>query len=239
MFCSKCGTQVGDNEKFCKICGTPVKAQAAAPVMQQAPVYQQPAAQPVQPAPQPVVQQVQYAQPVYQQPVQAVPQAVPSLAKEKGGPRRTCFVVGLITCILLILETFPAILIGGMMFLVGPLAMMLGASNSEDLFGYGLLICLGGFVLLALAIVSIVFNGISSKITAKRPASKCRSLRMAAAVMTFIDAVIVIAPVIGVNYVMSDAEFFYAIFAVTFIMAVVFLVLAIITNSKEKKLASA
>ena len=92
---------------------------------------------------------------------------------------------------------------------------------------------------MAVAIVSIVFNGICTKITGKRPASKCRSLRMAAAIMTFIDAVIVIAPIIGLNYMMSDAEFFYAIYAVTFIMAAVFLVLAIITNSKEKKLASA
>ena len=38
---------------------------------------------------------------------------------------------------------------------------------------------------------------------------------------------------------MSDAEFFYGIFAVVLIMAIVYFVLAIITNSKEKKLASA
>ena len=69
MFCSKCGAQVGDNEKFCKVCGTPVKVQAAPPVTQQAPVYQQPAPQP---APQPVPQP---APAVYQQPVQAYPQA--------------------------------------------------------------------------------------------------------------------------------------------------------------------
>ena len=230
MFCSNCGAQVGDNEKFCKVCGTPVNVQAAAPVYQQ-------------PVPQPAVQQVQPAPVVYQQPVQAVPQAVsqavPAPANVKAGPRRACFVVGLITCILLILETFPALAIGAMMIFVGPLAMMLGASNSEDLFVNGLLVCLGGFILMAVAIVSIVFNGICTKITGKRPASKCRSLRMAATIMTFIDAVIVIAPIIGLNYMMSDAEFFYAIYAVTFIMAAVFLVLAIITNNKEKKLASA
>lgn len=230
MFCSNCGAQVGDNEKFCKVCGTAVNVQAAAPVMQQAPVYQQPVPQPaVQPAVQPA--------PVYQQPVQAVPQAA-APAKVKGGPRRACFVVGLITDIMLILEIFPAGAIGVMMFFVGPFAMMLGASNSDDLFVYGLLILLGAAILLAMAIVSIVLNGICTKITGRRPASKCRSLRMAAAIITMIDSVIVIAPIIGLNNIMSDAEFFYGIFAVTFIMAIVFLVLAIITNSKEKKLAA-
>ena len=215
MFCSNCGAQVGDNEKFCKVCGTAVNVQAAAPVMQQAPVYQQP-------VPQPAVQ----------------PAVQPAPAKVKGGPRRACFVVGLITDIMLILEIFPAGAIGVMMFFVGPFAMMLGASNSDDLFVYGLLILLGAAILLAMAIVSIVLNGICTKITGRRPASKCRSLRMAASIITMIDAVIVIAPIIGLNNIMSDAEFFYGIFAVTFIMAIVFLVLAIITNSKEKKLAA-
>ena len=230
MFCSNCGAQVGDNEKFCKVCGTAVNVQAAAPVMQQAPVYQQPVPQPaVQPAVQPA--------PVYQQPVQEVPQAA-APAKAKGGPRRACFVVGLITDIMLILEIFPAGAIGVMMFFVGPFAMMLGASNSDDLFVYGLLILLGAAILLAMAIVSIVLNGICTKITGRRPASKCRSLRMAASIITMIDSVIVIAPIIGLNNIMSDAEFFYGIFALTFIMAIVFLVLAIITNSKEKKLAA-
>ena len=227
MFCSNCGAQVGDNEKFCKVCGTAVNVQADAPVMQQAPVYQQPAPQPaVQPAP------------VYQQPVQAAPQAAQTPAKVKGGPRRTCFVIGLITDILLLLEIFPAGAIGVIMFFAGPFAMMLGASGSDDLFVYGLLILFAAAILMALAIVSIVLNGICTKITGRRPASKCRSLRMAAAIITMIDAVIVIAPIIGLNNIMSDAEFFYGIFALTFIMAIVFLVLAIITNSKEKKLAA-
>ena len=30
MFCSKCGTQLGDQYKFCKTCGTPVNVQAPA-----------------------------------------------------------------------------------------------------------------------------------------------------------------------------------------------------------------
>lgn len=237
MFCSNCGSPVGDQEKFCKMCGTPVSAQAPAQVAQPAPApapvaQPAPAAQPV-PAPQP-------APAVYQQPVQAAPQpAAPALAKEKAGPRRTCFVVGLITCILLILMNLPAFVMGGLMFFVGPLAMMLGASNYEDIFGIGLLVCFGAFLLIDMAIISIVFNGISSKITAKRPASKCRSFRMAAAIMVLIDALITIAPIIGLNNMMSDAEFFYAIYAVVFIMAVVFFVLTLITNSKEKKLASA
>lgn len=233
MFCSNCGSQVGDQEKFCKVCGTPVNVQAAT-VAQPAPA---PAAQYV-PAPLPVA--TQPAPAVYQQPVQAAPQtAAPALAKEKAGPRRTCFVVGLITCILLILMNLPAFAMGGLMFFVGPLAMMLGASNYEDIFGIGLLVCFGAFLLIDMAIISIVFNGISSKITAKRPASKCRSFRMAAAIMVLIDALITIAPIIGLNSMMSDAEFFYAIYAVVFIMAVVFFVLTLITNSKEKKLASA
>lgn len=233
MFCSNCGAQVGDNEKFCKVCGTPVKVQAAPPVTQQAPVYQQPAPQP---APQPVPQP---APAVYQQPVQAAPQAVPTSASTKGGPRRACFVVGLISCILLILETMPVFVMGGLVFFIGPLAMMLGA-DTGDLFGIGLLVCLGGFILMDAAIISIVLNGISSKITAKRPASKCRRLRMIAAVMTFIDATIVIAPVIGLTQMVSDSEIFLgAVFIITFIMAAIFLTLAIITNNKEKKLASA
>ena len=45
--------------------------------------------------------------------------------------------------------------------------------------------------------------------------------------------------ILGLNNMMSGAEFFYAIYAVVFIMAVVFFVLTLITNSKEKKLASA
>ena len=237
MFCSNCGSPVGDQEKFCKMCGTPISDQAPAQVAQPAPApapvaQPAPAAQPV-PAPQP-------APAVYQQPVQAAPQpAAPALAKEKAGPRRTCFVIGLITCIMLIVINLPAFAIGGTMLIVSPFALMLGASNSDDIFVIGLLVCIGAFLLIDMAIISIVFNSISSKITAKRPASKCRMFRMAAAIMLLVDALITVAPIIGLNYMMSDAEFFYAIYAVVFIMAVVFFVLAIITNSKEKKLASA
>lgn len=255
MFCSKCGSPVGEQEKFCKVCGKPVNVQAAAPAAQPAPVAQPapapaPAAQPVtvqqpitpQPAPavyqQPVAPQPAPA--VYQQPVQAPVQAAATApAKEKGGPRRTCFVVGLITCIMLIVMNVPAVAVGVTMLIVGPFAMMLGASNSEDIFGVGLLVCLGAALLVALAVVSIVFNGISSKVTAKRPASKCKTFRMAAGIMVLIDALITIAPVIGVNNMMSDAEFFYVLYGLVLIMAIVFFILAIITNSKEKKLASA
>ena len=252
MFCSNCGAPLGDQDKFCKACGTPVSVQPAAPqpapaqpVAAPAPAVQQPVPQPVaaapiaQPVPAavPVAQPVPQPAPVYQQPVTAAPQ--PALANAKGGPRRACFVVGLITCILLIIETLPALAIGCTMLIAGPIGMIFGASNSEDLLGYGLLICLGGFILMDMAIISIVFNGICTKITAKRPASKCRALRMAAAIMVLADAAIVIAPVIGLNQIMSDAQFFYGIFAVTFIMAAVFFVLALITNSKEKKLAAA
>ena len=247
MFCSNCGAPLGDQDKFCKACGTPVSVQpaapqpapaqpVAAPAPVSAPVAAAPIAQPV-PAAVPVAQPVPQPAPVYQQPVTAAPQ--PALANAKGGPRRACFVVGLITCILLIIETLPALAIGCTMLIAGPIGMIFGASNSEDLLGYGLLICLGGFILMDMAIISIVFNGICTKITAKRPASKCRALRMAAAIMVLADAAIVIAPVIGLNQIMSDAQFFYGIFAVTFIMAAVFFVLALITNSKEKKLAAA
>ena len=249
MFCSNCGAPLGDQDKFCKVCGTPVSVQpaapqpapakpVAAPAPVAAPVAAAPIAQPV-PAAAPVAQPVPQPAPVYQQPVTAAPQPAPALANAKGGPRRACFVVGLITCILLIIETLPALAIGCTMLIAGPIGMIFGASNSEDLLGYGLLICLGGFILMDMAIISIVFNGICTKITAKRPASKCRALRMAAAIMVLADAAIVIAPVIGINQIMSDAQFFYGIFAVTFIMAVVFFVLALITNSKEKKLAAA
>ena len=240
MFCSNCGAPLGDQDKFCKACGTPVSVQPAAPqpapaqpVAAPAPAVQQPVPQPVAAAP--IAQPVSAAVPV----AQPLPQPAPALANAKGGPRRACFVVGLITCILLIIETLPALAIGCTMLIAGPIGMIFGASNSEDLLGYGLLICLGGFILMDMAIISIVFNGICTKITAKRPASKCRALRMAAAIMVLADAAIVIAPVIGLNQIMSDAQFFYGIFAVTFIMAAVFFVLALITNSKEKKLAAA
>lgn len=240
MFCSNCGAPLGDQDKFCKVCGTPVSVQPAAPQPAPAQPVAAPAPVAAQPAPAPAVQQpVPQPAPVYQQPVTAAPQPAPALANAKGGPRRACFVVGLITCILLIIETLPALAIGCTMLIAGPIGMIFGASNSEDLLGYGLLICLGGFILMDMAIISIVFNGICTKITAKRPASKCRALRMAAAIMVLADAAIVIAPVIGINQIMSDAQFFYGIFAVTFIMAVVFFVLALITNSKEKKLAAA
>ncbi len=241
MYCANCGSPVGDQEKFCSSCGTPVLAQAAAPVAQQ--TASQPVQQPVQqPAPQPVPV-MQPASVVYQQPVQTAPRAfpqtvAPALAEVKAGPRKACFVIGLITCILLIIVNLPSFVIGGMMFFVGPLAMMLGASNSEDMFLYGMLICLGTFVLIDAAVVSIVFNGISTKITAKRPASKCRSFRMAAAIIVLADALITVAPIIWLNDLMGGAEVFYAIFAVVFIMTIVYMVLAVITNSKEKKLAS-
>lgn len=51
MFCSNCGTQVGDTEKFCKVCGKPLNVQAAMPVMQQEPVNQQPVSEQQVPAP--------------------------------------------------------------------------------------------------------------------------------------------------------------------------------------------
>ena len=98
MFCSNCGAPLGDQDKFCKVCGTPVSVQPAAP--QPAPAVQQPVPQPAPVYQQPVTAAPQPA-PVYQQPVAAAPQPAPALANAKGGPRRACFVVGLITCILL------------------------------------------------------------------------------------------------------------------------------------------
>lgn len=35
MYCSNCGSQVGDQEKYCKACGAPVSVQAAVNVVQQ------------------------------------------------------------------------------------------------------------------------------------------------------------------------------------------------------------
>ena len=244
MYCDTCGSLIKEGQSFCANCGAPVQAIPQV-VPQAAPQpVQQPAPAP-QAAPQPAPVAYQQPQPVVQQPqpvaTQPVPQPVPqpALANTKAGPRRACFVIGLITCILLIVLNVPALAIGATMIIVGPFALMLGASNSEDIFLTGLLVCIGSFLLVDMAIISIVFNGISSKITAKRPASKCRKFRMAAAVMVLIDSLITVAPVIGLNVMMSDAEFFYGIFAVVLIMAIVYFVLAIITNSKEKKLASA
>ena len=33
MFCSNCGSQIGEGDKYCKVCGTPVNVQAAAVLM--------------------------------------------------------------------------------------------------------------------------------------------------------------------------------------------------------------
>ena len=263
MFCSNCGAPVGDQEKFCSVCGTPVSVQAApaaqSPVPQQAPVVQQPAAYQPAPAPQPVPYQpaayqpapatqpaaYQAVPPVYQQPVQAAPRLVtqpvaPAPANVKAGPRRACFVTGLISCILLMIANGPALVMGGLMLVVGPLAMMFNANNSEDIIIIGLLACCGAFLLIDVAVVSIVFNAISTKITAKRPASKCRSFRTAASIMVLIDALITVLPIIGINSLYQDDNvmLLYAFYAVALIMAIVYLVLAIITNKKEKDVAS-
>ncbi|MCR5803644.1 MAG: zinc-ribbon domain-containing protein [Clostridia bacterium] len=242
MFCSNCGSQVGDLEKFCKNCGTPIMTvQATAPVAQQSAPQPSPVSQPVpQPAvyQQPVQAASQPAYATYQQSVQAVPQSAPALAKTKAGPRKACFVLGLIACISLIVINLPAFAIGGMMLFIGPFAMMLGA-DVDDIFGIGLLVCFGSFILLDAAIISIVFNSISTKITAKRPASKCRRFRMAAAIIVLVDSLITIAPIIGLFSMLEDAAGFFVFYAIVFILAVVFFVLAIITNSKEKKFASA
>lgn len=68
MYCSNCGSQVGDQEKYCKACGAPVSVQAAVNVVQQPAPVPQPVAQPV---PQSV------AQPVQQPVPQLIPQPVP------------------------------------------------------------------------------------------------------------------------------------------------------------------
>ena len=251
MFCSNCGAQLGDQNKFCKVCGTPVAAPANA---QPAPVAA-PAAAPA-PAPQivvqPVVQQPAVQQPVpqpapvvYQQPVQAAPQtavpqqAAPTVANVKAGPRRACFVMGLITCIMLIVINVPTLAIACVAFVAGPIAMMFGASNYEDIFLFGLIALIIGAVLIAAAVIAIVFNGLSTKISAKRPESKCYKFRMAAAVIALIDSLVTVAPVVCLNNMVSDAEAFYGFAAVVFILAVIFFILAIITNSKAKKLAKA
>ena len=171
---------------------------------------------------------------VSQRVVEAVPQQAPARVK-KSGISKAGFVVGLISCILIILQNLPLFLIAGTMFVIGPLAMILGASNGDDLFGYGLLIALGSLLLTGAAVVSIVLNICGNKITAKRHASKCRKFRMVSAILAVIDSAITLAPVIGTTDLMSGLEFFYAIFVIAFVLAVVFLVLTVITNTKEKK----
>ena len=173
------------------------------------------------------------------QPTPVVQQPAPAASKPaqtKGGVKRACFVVGLITVILNILEVSPMFIIGGTAFAIAPLAMMFGA-DYEDIFGYGFLMFLVAFVLVDIAVASFVLNLCSTKITSKRSASKCRKYRMAAAIMVLIDSGAALAPVIGFTDMVSGTEFIYALFAITFLMAVAFLVLAIITNSKEKKAA--
>ena len=61
MFCSNCGKQLPDGQRFCPDCGASLAPQQEQPVYQQ-PIYQQPV--------QPQYEQPVYQQPIYQQPVQ-------------------------------------------------------------------------------------------------------------------------------------------------------------------------
>lgn len=109
MYCSKCGSKLGDNSKFCKECGTPVGITA-------------PVAAPVTPAPAPAVQQTAPAAP----------------AKESGaskGLRIACFITGIIDSALMMLFLAPIFIILGLMVFIAPFGMMIGAYYEEAYFG--------------------------------------------------------------------------------------------------------
>ena len=76
MFCTKCGNQVPDGQKFCSACGNPM-APAQQPqqpqyAQPQQPQFQQPQYNQQAQYGQPQFQQPQYGQPQYQQPVNNV-----------------------------------------------------------------------------------------------------------------------------------------------------------------------
>ena len=106
MFCTSCGKQFDDRNRFCPYCGVQVPGALHPPAAPAQPQYQQPQYQQPQyqqsQYQQPQYQQPQYRQPQYQQPVQAAPE------KPK---KHTGLVVGLI--------------LGGIALILGVLAALI------------------------------------------------------------------------------------------------------------------
>lgn len=90
MFCTKCGAQIANGQRFCSSCGAPVDMGAAdgtvsvprpEPTPAQQPAYQEPVYQ------QPAYQEPAYQQPVYQQPVYQQAESEKKAGKKQRAPK--------------------------------------------------------------------------------------------------------------------------------------------------------
>lgn len=169
-------------------------------------------------------------------PVAPVTSAAPAKAKVSG-TGIAGIIVGALTSLNLIILNVPPFVMGMMVILVGPLAVMLGAGDVDEMFATGLLAGLGSFVLLVVAVASFVFDICGMRPSAKRSASKCRKFRLLSAIMLLADSLLSTLPVIWIVEDVSDSEFLYVILVFTILLAIAHMVLAIVTNSKDKKSA--
>lgn len=203
MFCGKCGTPIGDQEKFCKMCGSPVSVQEAVPSPS--------------PAPSPV----------------NAPSA--SSNTKMSGTSLACIILSIITCIQLITLNVPPFVMGFLSILVAPLALMLGANSADELVVIGILAGVGSLLLLVVAVASVVFNFCSVRVTARRPAAKCRKHRRNAGILLLADALLTALPTIWMVERVSDTQFLYVILVFAILCSIAHLVLTIVANVKDKK----
>jgi hypothetical protein len=169
-------------------------------------------------------------------PVAPASKATPAKAKVSGTG-----IAGLVVCLLTGIQLFilnvPPFTMGMMTILVGPIAVMLGAGDVDEMFATGLLAGIGSFILLVAAIVSFAFDICGMRPSAKITSAKCRKFRILSAIMLLADALLTTLPVIWIVECVSDSEFLYVILVFTVLLAIAHMVLAIVTNSKDKKSA--
>lgn len=169
-------------------------------------------------------------------PVAPASKAAPAKAKVSGTG-----IAGLVVCLLTGIQLFilnvPPFTMGMMTIVVGPIAVMLGAGDVDEMFATGLLAGIGSFILLVAAIVSFAFDICGMRPSAKRPSAKCRKFRILSAIMLLADSLLTTLPVIWIVECVSDSEFLYVILVFTILLAIAHMVLAIVTNSKDKKSA--
>ena len=130
----------------------------------------------------------------------------------------------------------PFFAYGSLAFAAGPIALIFGA-DFEDIVVSGFIAMVGGFLLVGSATMSIVFTVISRKSTPGRSRSKCRKFRMAAAILILAASAITTLPVIWMNQELEASPFLYVILGTVIILAIVHMVLAIVTNVKDKRQA--
>lgn len=130
-FCSNCGKQMNDNERFCPACGTDSAAGQPQPQVQPQP---QPAAQPVytyaaQPGQQPVQNNVQnpYGQPVY-----ATANQAPAKAPSKLNKKLPLFAAGAVVVALLLVFFFRSVVGSGSITMKGAVKAYSNAIEAQS-----------------------------------------------------------------------------------------------------------